>query len=67
MKVLNLNAYQLSKRTGLNHVTIGRLIHGEGKTMYLSTAFKLADVLGIDINEFREEGHAWNPITQSKN
>lgn len=32
-----------------------RLLSGEREDVLLSTAFKLADVLGVDFNEFREE------------
>lgn len=32
-----------------------RLLSGKHKDVTLSTAFKLADALGVDINEFREE------------
>ena len=32
-----------------------RLLSGKHKDVTLTTAFKLADALGVDINEFREE------------
>ena len=32
-----------------------RLLSGQHKDVTLTTAFKLADALGVDINEFREE------------
>lgn len=49
------NALQLSKKIGVSHTTISRLLNGERSDMKLSTAFKLADALDVDVNEFREE------------
>jgi|GEM_PF-3514450 len=33
-----------------------RILNGTHKDVTLTTAFKLADVLGVDINEFRKDG-----------
>lgn len=35
--------------------TLYRFLSGKRKEVYLSTAFNLADTLGVDVNEFREE------------
>lgn len=48
-------ANQISKETGINHTSLYRLMDGTNKDMRLSTAFKLANALGVDINEFKEE------------
>lgn len=45
----------LAKEIGVEHSTIIRLINGKSKDMKLSTAFKLADALGVNVNEFRKE------------
>ncbi|AXY24934.1 hypothetical protein CL176_02220 [Suicoccus acidiformans] len=50
-----LSINKLAKSIGVDHSTIIRLCNGESKDMKLSTAFKLADALGVDINEFRKE------------
>lgn len=50
------SANKISKEVGVSHTTINRLLDGTNKDMKLSTAFKLADALEIDVNEFREEG-----------
>lgn len=46
--------YQISKETNIPQSTLSRIIHGKQKNIELDTAFKLADALEIDINEFRE-------------
>ncbi|MDO4680307.1 MAG: helix-turn-helix transcriptional regulator [Aerococcus sp.] len=43
----------LARKVGLTPAGLSHLLKGETKTMRLSTAFKLADVLGIDVNELR--------------
>lgn len=50
------SANGISKEVGVSHTTIIRLLDGTNKDMKLTTAFKLADALGVDVNEFREEG-----------
>lgn len=48
--------YQLSREAGLDYALLHRLVNGKvKKNIWLDTAFKLADALGVDINEFREE------------
>lgn len=48
--------YQLAKEAGVDYALIHRLVNGKvKKNIWLDTAFKLADALGVDINEFREE------------
>ncbi|PMC80481.1 XRE family transcriptional regulator [Aerococcus viridans] len=51
-----INPYQLSKKMGVSPTQVHKILTGKSKDMKLSTAFKLADTLGVDINEFREEG-----------
>lgn len=48
--------YQISKETGIPAATLSRIVHGKQKNIELRNAFKLADSLGVDINEFRKEG-----------
>lgn len=52
----NKSLNQLGKEIGVSHTTLTRIVNGDQEDMKLSTAFKLADALGVDINEFREEG-----------
>lgn len=40
---------------GLNSGQLYRILSGVNKDITLSTAFKLADALGVDVNEFRKE------------
>lgn len=47
--------YQISKETGIERATLTRLVKGENKDLMLSRAFKLADALGVDVNEFRKD------------
>lgn len=51
----NKSLNQLGKEIGVSHTTLTRIVNGDQEDMKLSTAFKLADALGVDINEFREE------------
>lgn len=55
IKMSKENQSQLSKEVGISHVAIHKIMKGKTKDIRLSTAFKLADALGVDINEFREE------------
>lgn len=48
-----LSKHQIAEKTGVNHSVIYRLCSGETKEIKITTAFKLADVLGVDVNEFR--------------
>lgn len=48
--------YRLSKDGGLDYALLHRLVNGKVKsTIRLDTAFKLADVLGVEVNEFRKK------------
>lgn len=47
--------YKLSKKAGVDHAAIYKIIQGKQKDIMLQTAFKIADALEVDINEFREE------------
>lgn len=48
--------YKLAKDAGVDYALLHRLTNGKvKKNIWLDTAFKLADALGVDINEFREE------------
>lgn len=49
------NIHQIAKDIGISHTTLSRIVNGNQTDMKLSTAFKLADALGVDINEFRKE------------
>lgn len=51
-----LTRHQIAQRVGVNHSVIYKIYDGTTKEIKISTAFKLADALGVDINEFREEG-----------
>lgn len=50
-----ISPYRLGRMAGVDHAAIYKLIQGKQKDILLSTAFKLADALAVDINEFREE------------
>lgn len=45
---------ELSRRAGVTPTVIERLVRGERSDIKLSTAFKIADALEIDINCFRK-------------
>ena len=48
--------YQIAKDAGIDYALIHRIMSGKTKkNIWLDTAFKLADALGVDVNEFREE------------
>lgn len=55
MKSKRIKASELFKLSGVKHPTIYNYLNGRQKDLYLSTAGKLADALGIDVNELREE------------
>ena len=48
-----INAIQ--EESGMKTGTLYRLLSGKHKDVTLTTAFKLADALSVDLNEFREE------------
>lgn len=47
--------YEIAKEVGVAPSSMSRILRGEQKSLNLNTAFKLADTLGVDINEFRKE------------
>lgn len=49
----NMKPYTLSRKAGVDAAMVYRLIEGSQKDIMLSTAFKIADALGVDVNEFR--------------
>ena len=51
----NKSLNQLGKEIGVSHTTLTRIVNGDQKDMKFSTACNLADALGVDINEFRED------------
>lgn len=51
----NISPYALAIKAGVDPAMIYKLISGKQPDVLLSTAFKLADALEVDINEFREE------------
>lgn len=50
-----LTRHQIAQKVGVNHSVIYKIYNGSTKEIKISTAFKLADALGVDINEFRED------------
>ncbi|OFT95912.1 helix-turn-helix transcriptional regulator [Aerococcus sp. HMSC23C02] len=48
------NAYEISRETGIPNQNIYSYLNGTRTTPSLATGFKLADCLGIDINELRD-------------
>lgn len=46
---------KISTETGIVHSKLYKIKNGQQKGMKLEDAFKLADALGVDINEFRED------------
>lgn len=51
----NKTAYWLSKKTGISESRIYALRKGSTKEISFNKVIKIADALGVDINEFREE------------
>ncbi|MBS4750998.1 transcriptional regulator [Carnobacteriaceae bacterium zg-ZUI78] len=54
LKRQNKSIYWLAKQLGTERQRIYQL--AKQKDMRLSLAFRIADVLGIDVNKFRKEG-----------
>lgn len=54
IKKSGLTPHQVSKKAGIDHTVIYKLLSGERKDMYLSSAIKIADALEISLDEFRE-------------
>lgn len=49
------NLYRLSKDAGVEYSLVHNIVNSKTKhSIRLDTAFKLADALGVDVNEFRE-------------
>lgn len=47
--------YRLAKDSGVEYSLIHNIVNSKNKhSIRLDTAFKLADALGVDVNEFRE-------------
>lgn len=46
---------KISTETGIVHSKLYKIKNGQQHGLKLQDAFKLADALGVDINEFREE------------
>lgn len=47
--------HQISQESKINHLQLYRVASGERKNLGLQASFRLADALGVDINEFRED------------
>lgn len=50
----NMTPYALAMKAGVDPAMIYKLMNGKQTDVLLSTAFKLADALEVDINELRE-------------
>ena len=50
----NMTPYALAMKAGVDPAMIYKLMTGKQTDVLLSTAFKLADALEVDINELRE-------------
>ena len=50
-----LTKRQVALKAGINVQNLYNFLNGRLKSMDVNTAFKLADALDVDINEFREE------------
>ena len=53
MQEKEFNANNLSKKSGVTNAAIHYILNGKFKNITIQTAFKLADALDMDINEFR--------------
>ncbi|MGH2110088.1 helix-turn-helix domain-containing protein [Aerococcus urinaeequi] len=47
--------HQIALKAGIKSQNLYNFLNGKLSSMDVNTAFKLADALGVDINEFREE------------
>lgn len=45
---------EIARQAGLDRGTLYRICDGRTRSMELRTAFRLADALGVDVNEFRK-------------
>lgn len=55
IKRSKLSKRQIAIKAGINVHNLYKYFNGDLKGMNADTAFKLADALGVDINEFRKE------------
>ncbi|MDO4680305.1 MAG: helix-turn-helix transcriptional regulator [Aerococcus sp.] len=55
LKERGMTANQLAVKSNLYPRTIYQLVNREATNPTLHTAFKIADALGIDVNEFRDK------------
>lgn len=52
----NRSLYKIAKDAGVDYALLHRIVTRKTKKhIWLDTAFKLADALGVDVNEFRKE------------
>lgn len=49
-----MSVNEVQAKSGMKSGALYRLLSEKHKDVTLTTAFKLADALGVDINEFRE-------------
>lgn len=49
------SVYQVQSEVGLSQGQLYRILSGRTKDIYLSTAFKLADSLGVNVEDLRKE------------
>lgn len=50
-----LTPHGVAKKAGIDHTVIYKILSGERKDIYLSSAIKIADALEISLDEFRKE------------
>lgn len=55
MKEKGMTPYSLAKAAGITKQGLYALRDGRTKTITLEYAFKVADALDVDVNEFRKE------------
>lgn len=55
VKKSDLTPRQVALKAGVGTATVYDWMNGKKTNPTLDTAFKLADVLGVDINEFRDK------------
>ncbi len=61
-----LSVNEIQSKADMKSGALYRLLSGKHKDVTLTTAFRLADALGVDINEFREEKED-DPINRDSN
>lgn len=55
IKNTGLTKRQIALKANISPQNLYNFLNGKLKSMDVNTAFKLADALGVDINEFRED------------